>query len=314
MKMKGLKRALGITVIASLAACSAESESDSAQVYYCGAADIEVTPINEQQVKLRHAGTEYELESVEAASGAAYSSGDDESMATMFWSKGNTAMVEIEGRSLPMCALPGAVIEPFTASGNEPFWHLLLDQQELRLQRLGEDEVIIEVTPELVKQHTHVHSEESGLHVEIHQQLCIDNMSGMNFPQRVSMRYQGEELEGCGGLPARLLQGVAWQVQQLNGEDISAHGVTLQFMADGNIAGRSGCNRYFGRYEISGEGIQINGVGGTKMACEQKAMSIEYGFLDELSKTVKFKMQEHESEATRGLVIESQQGSIEAVR
>ncbi|RUO22980.1 hypothetical protein CWE09_13690 [Aliidiomarina minuta] len=312
--MKGLKSALGLVITAGLVACSSEPESQPTQLYHCGAASIEVTQLDEQQIKLRYADTEYELESVEAASGSAYSSDDEESMATMFWSQGNTAMVEIEGRSLPMCAKPGAIIESFTASGNEPFWHLSLAQDELRLQRLGEEEVVIEVSPELTEQHTHLHSDESNLHVEIHQELCIDSMSGMNFPQRVSMRYQGEELEGCGGLPARLLQGVEWQVQQLKGDDISAHEVTLQFMADGNIAGHSGCNHYFGRYDISGEGMQIRGLGGTKMACEQEVMNIEYEFLDELAKAVHFNMQAHDGEETGGLVIESRQGTIKAVR
>lgn len=313
MKNKGLKRVMIIGMAAGLVACSPEPASEAVQAYHCGAARIAVTQVNDEQIILQYADTEYALESVAAASGSAYSSDDEEQMATMFWSEGDTAMVEVAGRPLPMCTKPGAVIEPFTASGNEPFWHLLLDQQQLRLQRLGADEVVMEVSVNRAEQHTSVRDEAGDLHLQIVQQLCRDSMSGMNFPQSVSLRYQGEELQGCGGLPARLLQGVEWQVEQLKGEDISAHEVTLQFMADGSIAGRSGCNRYFGRYDISGEGIQITGLGGTKMACEQDIMEIEHSFLEELSETLRFTMQEHQEKEAGRLVIETRQGSMEAV-
>jgi heat shock protein HslJ len=48
--------------------------------------------------------------------------------------------------------------------------------------------------------------------------------------------------------------------------------ITLDFTGDGDglkgrISGGSGCNSYFGSYEISGDSIKITGIGSTKKYC-----------------------------------------------
>ncbi len=44
--------------------------------------------------------------------------------------------------------------------------------------------------------------------------------------------------------------------------------VTLQFAEDNSLSGFSGCNGFFGPYELTGEEIQIGPLGSTMMACE----------------------------------------------
>lgn len=64
--------------------------------------------------------------------------------------------------------------------------------------------------------------------------------------------------------------------------------VTLEFEA-GRIAGRSGCNRYFGAVTLTavtpGQGtLELGPVAGTRMACPGRADGIEMSFLAALDR------------------------------
>ncbi len=74
---------------------------------------------------------------------------------------------------------------------------------------------------------------------------------------------------GCGGPPASLFQGGEWIV-----EDIASRGlidgshVTFRFGMDGYLVGRTGCNTYRARYELTGERLIIGDIATThKKAC-----------------------------------------------
>jgi hypothetical protein len=65
--------------------------------------------------------------------------------------------------------------------------------------------------------------------------------------------------------------------------------ITLDFAGDGNgltgrVTGSSGCNDYFGSYEISGDTIKITDIGATKKYCSvpDGLMTQEDQFFDEL--------------------------------
>lgn len=53
-------------------------------------------------------------------------------------------------------------------------------------------------------------------------------------------------------------------------------------MPNNRIAGSTGCNRFFGEYALTGEGMQIKGLGSTRMACSEKLMTQEHTFLGQL--------------------------------
>jgi heat shock protein HslJ len=68
--------------------------------------------------------------------------------------------------------------------------------------------------------------------------------------------------------------------------------LTLDWMADGQVAGSSGCNRYFGTFERSETGTLSAGpFGSTRMACPPEVMSQESRFLEALEGASRFEIQ-----------------------
>lgn len=288
-----MKNNLGLVaaaaLMASLFGCAAENEVETL-VYQCGAYAIEVTPMAGEQLQLTAGDDVYQLEQVDAASGTAYSTGVDDKRVTTFWSHGDTAMLELNSQSMPVCARPGAIIEPFTARGNEPFWHLQVESGEATLRQPGENGVELPVQVSRADTGSMIRHADGQLVAEVRDNLCVDSMSGMQYPKSVRMTYQGEQYEGCGGLPDRLLQGVTWAVQTVDGASVSEQDVSLYFTADGAVSGASGCNRFFGRYNITGEGIEINQLGSTKRACSEEKMALETNYLKLLRSARRFRV------------------------
>jgi heat shock protein HslJ len=62
----------------------------------------------------------------------------------------------------------------------------------------------------------------------------------------------------------------------------------LSFDAKGGLAGGGICNRFFGGYELTGEGLTFGGMGSTQMACEQALMEEEALLLKALGKVSAF--------------------------
>ena len=58
---------------------------------------------------------------------------------------------------------------------------------------------------------------------------------------------------------------------------------TMSFGADGRVTGSSGCNRFFGTYETSGQKITIRNIGGTRKICPKVEMSVERELLESLA-------------------------------
>jgi heat shock protein HslJ len=112
-------------------------------------------------------------------------------------------------------------------------------------------------------------------------QLCVDSMSGMPHPKSVTVIVGGTTLTGCGGEPASLLQGREWSVVEIGGAPLIAGStVTLDFAPDGRLSGQASCNRFTSAYALSGEGLAISNVAGTRMMCDAALMDQERRFLD----------------------------------
>jgi heat shock protein HslJ/membrane-bound inhibitor of C-type lysozyme len=309
---KAIQGLAGFSLVAIMAGCATEPEVE-AQVYHCGAYTIEVTPLADNRLQLTAGDELYQLEPVRSGSGSAFSTGEDDERVTTFWSHGDTAMLELNSQSMPMCARPGAIIEPFTARGNEPFWHLQVDEGKARLRRPGKNDVELAVEVSRNEARSLVKASEEQLVAEITDSVCTDSMSGMPYPKTVRMTYEDAEYEGCGGVPERLLQGVTWQIQSLNDERVTEQDLTLYFSADGSISGGSGCNRFFGRYEMTGEGISMTRLGSTKRACPDEQMALESNYLDLLTSARRFRIRLADSEdASTELRLQSADGKLTA--
>ncbi len=190
-------------------------------------------------------------------------------------------------------SLPGVSL-PFVGRGNEPFWSAQITRDALTLTReLGSNVVTV---PAYFAQRTVAGvrvttsgAESKGIAVDILNELCHDSMSGMVFPYKVAVMTEGEKLQGCGGESSSLLQDHEWLVEDINHKGIidRSH-VSVVFDAEGRVAGSSGCNRYSGSYELTGEGLRFDGFASTRMACPPALMNQEALFLRLLGDVVRF--------------------------
>lgn len=253
----------------------------------------------EQTVTLRHfgelstlqaAGRTYTLHPVRTASGVKRVSVDDER--TSIWVKGDAARLELAGVAQPECRLV-AEKPVFRAVGNEPGWRLDVRADGLSLLLDHGDTHVFAPSP-LVVDGDGMRSYEAvsaggPLTAVVFARHCVDSMSGMPHPRTVEVRWQGRVLKGCGGDPAELLQGGAWEVVEIDGRAVAdPTRVTVNFAPEGRLAGIAACNRYFGRYALSGEGLRLSPLGATKMACEPGAMEEERRFIEAAGRVTGF--------------------------
>ena len=85
--------------------------------------------------------------------------------------------------------------------------------------------------------------------------------------------------------------GPTWQLVSLGMEPVSAE-ATLTFGDDGRVFGTTGCNRYFGSYELASDGdLTLSGVGSTRMACPPAEMAQETEFLNALNSAESVRVQ-----------------------
>ena len=149
------------------------------------------------------------LPHVSAASGAKYSDGK-----TMFWSKGETAMVARTDRERTECTnnrskaiwedakLRGA---DFRATGNEPGWHMEISRSDgiSLVTNYGSERYQFAATEPSSNQATRTTTYEAKqngheLMISLTAKRCADSMSGEQFETTVIVTIDGNELNGCG--------------------------------------------------------------------------------------------------------------------
>jgi heat shock protein HslJ len=70
---------------------------------------------------------------------------------------------------------------------------------------------------------------------------------------------------------------------------------TLDLEGDGKLSGGGICNRFFGDYTLTGEGLTIGGLGASMMACEQPLMDQERALFEALAKINRFEAETRET-------------------
>jgi heat shock protein HslJ len=245
------------------------------------------------------------LDPVSAASGARYEAAESD---TSFWSKGDTAAFVLNGAALPECNI--ALPEPrtaYTARGHDPAWSVTLDDGILTLTRIGMEELTLPVIDATLQADGAiiVTADDSDrlLRVVLQREavICRDGMTGLPYPETVSVAMGDEVIRGCGGSTAGLLQKRTWVVERISGEEVlSSSRVTLGFDASGRVAGTSGCNRWFAGYQLSGEGLHIRQSGSTMMACGHQVMAQERLFFAALAHVAGYDIDESGLMVLRG--------------
>ena len=83
----------------------------------------------------------------------------------------------------------------------------------------------------------------------------------------------------------KTLGDATWLLEDLAGRGVidNSH-TTIQFLADGKVAGSGGCNRYNGKVTLKGALITFTPMASTMMACAPALMDQETRFFDALTK------------------------------
>ncbi|MFO1060976.1 MAG: META domain-containing protein [Dongiaceae bacterium] len=180
----------------------------------------------------------------------------------------------------------------FRARGNEPGWSLTRTDAGITFQTLDGKTMTISPLPAVQKgEGSETYRSTSGAEpfsVTIASQICVDSMSGMPYPARVTVQAGSTTYAGCGGEPASLLRG-DWAVEAIAGKPVDAttH-PSLSFGVDGQLSGDASCNRFFGTYALTGEGLSTAPGGSSMMMCPEPAMEQEQQLLALLGKIASF--------------------------
>ncbi|KCZ96900.1 hypothetical protein HPO_17549 [Hyphomonas polymorpha PS728] len=282
--------------------------------YDCNGLTVSLGILDEEAV-LRVNGKEYRLTPVETASGAKYAA--EGTPETSFWNKGEEGLLMLEGVEYPGCTQAGGYGDPaevidtgdlgigraqvWTARGNEPGWTVALDGTTLTyIYAYGEGQYDApQPEAEAIEGGKRYATADGVLSVTVLDKVCADDMSGMPYPQTVTVQMEDARVQGCGGDVNDLLAG-AWDVIEVNGAPVMPDVVITaifeantpenpenpgQFVpATGQVGGKAGCNSYGAEYTVSGEGLVMGDATYTEMACPPDVMAQEAAFLDALGK------------------------------
>ncbi|WP_111642255.1 META domain-containing protein [Marinimicrobium alkaliphilum] len=184
---------------------------------------------------------------------------------------------------------------PLRALGQEPGWILQMDDEQLQLDYQYGQHQFSAPTPEASMEgdiiRYNARADGETLFVEIKPGYCEDIMSGRPFPYTVEITINGELLRGCGGDTQSLLVDRLWAVEDINGRAlVDDTPLTLSFDTDHRVSGSAGCNRFNGRYEITGEGVSFGPLALTRRACEAALMQQESDMMKVLEGASNFRL------------------------
>lgn len=185
----------------------------------------------------------------------------------------------------------------YRASGNEPFWDIVITDDSLQFALLGQDTLRAERPEAELRDggwHFDATNRDRPFAIRIVEQRCNDTMSGRPFPHLVEVYAEGTTYAGCGGDTAVLLTDTQWRVVELDGAPVLPdESPTLNFAADGSLTGSGGCNQYRSTYAITGEGIRLGPALATRMACAIPEMNTqEVNFFARLEEITRFDIAE----------------------
>jgi len=187
-----------------------------------------------------------------------------------------------------------AATETFRGRGNEPSWSVEKTADAIIFQPMEGEPVTVAPVP-APREDGNAELYEASVDgtpfsLTISGAVCVDTMSGMPFPNTVTVAIGGDSFAGCGGEPATLLHG-EWMIAEINGAAPTAGSTpTLLFDAEGNLNGNGSCNRFFGAYTLTGEGLTVGDIGASMMACEEPLMAQEMLLLDILKGVGRFEI------------------------
>lgn len=178
------------------------------------------------------------------------------------------------------------------ARGNEPGWNLEIRGEHLVFvtdygQRRIEAPV---VSAGPVPGGRRFESDSPELVVTLADELCHDDMTGMPYPARATVRTGDKVLRGCAGESLELLAASDWLVVAVDGEALrEGLLVTISFTTDGSVFGQAPCNGFRARHELTGEHLKLGPpIVTSRMICDAGLMDLEADFLAALGAVTAF--------------------------
>jgi uncharacterized membrane protein len=173
----------------------------------------------------------------------------------------------------------------YRALGTEPFWSLTIARGGMRLSEPGRPDAVM-ATPPLRRTSAGRCYASRAVVVEIVRGACSDGMSDRRYPERVTVRWRGRVLKGCGGMAQGgeasapvVLDGTAWRIDTIDGRRVTLGpgAVTLRFEGD-RVTGQAGCNRLAARWRLDRGHLAITEIAMTRRACVGESERIETRF------------------------------------
>lgn len=190
--------------------------------------------------------------------------------------------------ALGLGAAQAAQAATFSARGNEPGWHLEMTEKAITFRDQDGETFSIEPVPAPVAADAGpTYSAVVGgqaFTLTVADKGCSDTMTGMPYPKTVTLVVGERRLAGCGGEPASLLHG-DWKIDAIGGK-----ASVEKSEPDGRIHGNGSCNRFFGGFRLSGEGLKLSEIGTSRMLCDEPWMDQERALLAAFDGVTRFEV------------------------
>jgi heat shock protein HslJ len=195
----------------------------------------------------------------------------------------------------------------YTARGQEPGWSLTITDRTIALATMAGDRFEA-ANPN----HGYAQSElydvtlnGKPVRIAIEHQICRDTMSGMPYPDRVTITGLNGVLNGCGGAPRALLGTGEWNITEVGSAAVmGSTAPTIAFLDDNAVAGNASCNRFRGGFKLTGESLTIEQLATTMMGCPDQVMQQEQAIIRQLEATRAFDIR-----ADGALILKDAKGS-----
>jgi heat shock protein HslJ len=179
----------------------------------------------------------------------------------------------------------------YTARGQEPGWSLSITDRTIALSTAAGERYETANPNHGYAQsgHYEVTLNDKPVRIAIQQQICRDTMSGMPYPDRVTITGLNGVLNGCGGAPRALLGTGEWNITEIGSTAVmGSTAPTIAFLEDNAVAGSGSCNRFRGGFKLTGESLTIEQLATTMMACPDQVMQQEQAIIRQLEATRSF--------------------------
>lgn len=180
----------------------------------------------------------------------------------------------------------------FKCSGTELFWGLTISDEKIVLKTIEDSLVTPHAEPILamdanVKSYR-IKTEKGQLNIQISQQNCVNEMSGIAFLYAVNVEYKKsnasefERWKGCGEYITDYRLHDIWVLEELNDKKISKEDFSKEYplleiyASENRFMGFAGCNRMNGALFFEKEKLRFTNVATTKMMCEPANKETEF--------------------------------------